>query len=138
MTALVYGEDAAVVAYVSGITGKRFGLYDRAIGVAGRRGLIGGFVFTNWTGPSIEMSLAGRGVISRSAWAAVADYVFGQCGCSRLAIHTERGNTRVRAIAPKLGFRFEGVARRMYGGQDGLTYALTADDMPAFRERWRI
>lgn len=140
MINLLFNHDIAVADFVARFTGKPFHQPFTTIGVTRPDGqLIGGFVFTSYTGDSIEMSLAGSATISRAAWAAVADYVFRQRGCSRLQVHTRRdGDKRVRRTATRLGFHMEGTARRYYGQHDALIYSLTADQFPAFRKRWRI
>ena len=137
---LLFSHDTAVANFVAGITGKPFHAPYSAIGITRPDGqIVGGFVFTGYTGDSIEMSLAGAATISRAAWAAIADYVFRQMGCSRLQVHTRRdGDKRVRRTATRLGFHMEGTARRYYGRRDALVYSLTISQLPAFRKRWRI
>lgn len=138
---VLLGQDTAVSEYVGRIVGKPFNMdaLKTTMGVTNTEGrLIGGYVFTGYTGPSIELSLAGKGVALRSTWLAVLSYVFDQLGCVRLQVHTRRDNARARKQASRLGFRYEGTMRRYYGDMGGLVYSLTADDLPAFRERWRI
>lgn len=138
---LMLGQDTAVSEFVGRIVGKPFHADAMAstIGVVSPEGrLIGGYVFTGYTGPSIEMSLAGSGVALRSTWGAVLAYVFDQLGCVRLQVHTRRDNARARKQATRLGFRYEGTMRRYYGDCPGLVYSLTADDLPAFRARWKL
>ncbi len=141
MIAILTGHDATVAEWVGGKLGKPFHAADMlsAIGVLSPDGrLIGGYVFTGFTGDCIEMSLAGSGVAFRSTWAAVLDYVFRQLGCVRLQVHTRRDNARARKQAARLGFRYEGTLRRYYGDCPGLLYSLTVDDLAAFRERWGL
>ncbi len=138
---ILLGHDAAVAEYVGKIVGKPFHMdaLSSTIGVTDPAGrLIGGYVFTGYTGPSIEVSLAGKGVALRSTWAAVIGYVFDQLHCVRLQVHTRRDNARARKQATRLGFRYEGTLRRYYGDTAGLVYSLTADDLPAFRSRWHL
>lgn len=137
---LLFGHDTAVADFVGRINGKPFHEPYTAIGLTRADGqLIGGFVFTGYTGDCVEMSLAGPATISRSSWAMVADYVFRQMGCSRLQVHTRKDNNkRVKRTATRLGFHMEGTARRYYGDHDALVYSLTADQLPKFRRRWRI
>ena len=136
---LVFGHDATVAEWVGKAIGKPFHPPFTAFGLVNREGhLRGGFVFTGWTGDAVEMSLAGAACLTRSAMAAVEHYVFRQLGCARLEVHTRKGNKRARKIIPKMGFKFEGVSRRLYGREDGLCFSITADDLPALRARWRI
>lgn len=128
-----------VAAFVAQSAGKPFHPPYKAIGITGASGaLTGGFVFTGYNGDGIEVSVAGRGVASREAWRATLSYVFDQLKCVRLEMHTRDSNKRVKRILPKFGMKFEGRARRFYGREDGCTYALTIDDLPAFRVRWGL
>jgi len=138
MVVLDRTEDVA--AFVAKIGGKPFFPPFTAIGVANDAGaLTGGFVFTGFNGDGIELSLAGRGVVGRDGWRAVLAYVFDQLGCKRLQMHTRKSNRLVRMmLSKKLQFHFEGTARRFYGNEHGLIFSLTADDLPAFRSRWRL
>ncbi len=136
---LLIGHDETVASWVGQINGKMFAQPFTAIGLVDGAGrLRGGFVFTGFNGDGVEMSLAGAACLSRGALQAVANYVFEQLGCVRLQLHSRRSNKRVLRQAPRLGFRFEGVSRRQYGKEDGIRYALTIDDLPAFRAKWRI
>lgn len=147
MTTLLYGHDKSVAKWVGDKCRQAYSdafldsnpLMYRSIGVIDGDGtLVGGYVFTNHNGSSIELSLAGRGVLSRDGWKAAIDYVFGELNCYRLQSHTRRSNKAVLRQLTRLGFRHEGTARRYYGSEDGICYALTVDDLAAFREKWKI
>jgi len=142
---LLFGHDDAVAEWVSKQPyGKPFHQPFSTFGVVDEAGHIrAGFVFTGFTGDTVEMSLAAdrwrwRSRDWRGALAAMLHYVFEQCGCSRLQVHTSASNKGVRKQLPRMGFRFEGTCRRMYGKENGLQYSLTVDDLPAFREKWKI
>ena len=136
---ILLGQSQTVADWVAQRGGKPFHPPFEAIGIIGAAGaLTGGLVFTGYNGDGIEVSVAGHGIASRSAWRATVDYVFGQLRCKRLAMHTRRSNKIVRHILPRFGMTFEGVARRFYGNEDALVFSLTADEVPAFRARWRL
>jgi RimJ/RimL family protein N-acetyltransferase len=136
---ILLGHDETVADWVGNINGKPFHAPFTAIGVLNGEGMLtGGYVFTGFNGDGVEVSMAGRGCISRSACAAMLSYVFEQLGCSRLQMHTRRSNKTLRKLAPRLGFHHEGVARKFYGKEDGLLFSLTTDDLSAFRAKWRI
>jgi RimJ/RimL family protein N-acetyltransferase len=135
---IVLGQSEAVAEWVARQCGKPFHPPFEAIGIAGPAGLTGGFVFTGFNGDGVEVSVAGHGIASRGAWRAACAYVFDQLGCARMQMHTRRSNKAVRTILPRFGMKFEGVARRFYGDEDGLVFSLTADDVAAFRARWRL
>lgn len=136
---LLLGHDETVANWVATHVGKTFHAPYTAIGVIDGEGTLrGGFVFTSFTGDAIEVSLAGRGCVGRGVWPGVLGYVFDQLNCARLSIHTRRSNKAVTKQAPKLGFKYEGVSRRLYGDEDGIAYSIVRDDLPAFRKRWRL
>jgi RimJ/RimL family protein N-acetyltransferase len=138
---LLFGHDETVAEWVAGQPfGQKFSPPYTTIGVISNGRLTGGFVFTSYdaAGPSVNISLAGRGVLAPAIWASVLDYVFVQMKCVRLGCHTSKANKMVRRCLPHLGFKFEGTARRKYGDNDGYSFSLTIDDLPAFRKRWRL
>lgn len=137
---ILLGHSQAVGDWVARINGKAFHPPFEAIGIIDSDGtLTGGYVFTGFNGDGVELSLAGRGVVSRAGWRVVLDYVFNQLGCSRMQMHTSRRNKRVcknlHELFPK---GFEGIAKRFYGKDDGVVFALTKDDLGAFKARWRL
>src|SRR6185312_16202937 len=124
---ILLGHSQTVGDWVARINGKAFHPPFEAIGIIDRDGtLTGGYVFTGFNGDGVELSLAGRGVVSRDGWRVVLDYVFNQLGCSRMQMHTSRRNKRVcknlHELFPK---GFEGIAKRFYGKDDGVVFALT-------------
>lgn len=136
---IVFGQSKTVAGWASSLLGKPFHPPFETIGVLDGRGtLSGAFVFTGFNGDGIEVSAAGRGIASREAWRAAVSYVFGQLKCSRMQMHTRRSNKRVTSILPRFGMKYEGIARRFYGSEDGVLYSLTTDDLAGFKARWRL
>lgn len=135
---ILLGHDEAVAQWVSTFTGKPFQPPYTAIGSVQDGRLTGGFVFTDFNGTSIELSLAGHGVTHRGLWRAILHYVFEQLKADRIQIHTAISNKTVQKLAPRLGFAYEGKSRRFYGREDAFVYSLVRDDLPSFRRRWRL
>lgn len=139
---LLFGHDKTVAEWVAAQAHSKapcdpytaFGFVD------GNGRLAGGAVFTGYNGDMVELSLAGRAMATRSGWAAITSYVFDQLGCSRLQMHTRRSNRHVlRMLAKRLGVQYEGVARHYFGKDvHGVVYALTLDNLAAFKAKWRI
>lgn len=126
---LLTGEHDIVAAYVGSHTGDQYTDVMRALGILSQEGrIIGGVLLTNYTGFGVEMTLAGRGCISRTAWQAIGDMAFGELGCQRLSVTTRKSNKRVCRLAPRMHFRFEGIARRFYGSEDGVVLSLLKDE----------
>lgn len=138
---LLFGHDKTVAEWVAAQARIKAPTADyTAFGFVDRHGvLVGGCVFTGYTGDSIELSLAGRAAATRGGWAAIIQYVFVQLGCQRLQMHTNRRNKHtLRMLAGRLGCRYEGVARRFFGKDDGIVYSMTTEDLPAFKAKWKI
>ncbi|RVL48485.1 N-acetyltransferase [Sinorhizobium meliloti] len=126
---LLSNEPAIVSAFVSGQTGDQYTDVMRALGILSREGrIIGGVLLTNYTGFGVELTLAGRGCISRTAWQAIGDLAFGDLGCQRISVTTRKSNKRVCKLAPRLKFKFEGIARKYYGKEDGVMFSLLRDE----------
>lgn len=136
---VLFGHDESVAEWVGKQVGKPFAPPFVAFGAINSEGtLTAGAVFTNYQKDSIELSIAGHGVIQRGLWHAIINYVFDQLACSRLGIVTSERNKAVRRMAPQMGFTFEGKLRKKFGSSDGFVYSLIDDDLPAFRKRWKI
>ena len=82
----------------------------------------------------LRASFEGRGLITRSA-RAITDVAFAQVGLNRVVIRAGVENERSRAIAERLGFTSEGIARGEGRGSGGfydlVVYAMLADE-------WRV
>ena len=80
-----------------------------------------------WIGAEYE----GRGLVT-SAAAAVLDQAFGPLSLERVSLHTDPANERSRAVARRLGFVEEGVARQGTAfadeRRDELMYGLLAHE----------
>ena len=126
---MLRGEPEIVSAFVSGQTGDIYSDVMRALGILSAEGrIIGGVLLTNYTGHGVEMTLAGKGCISRTAWQAIGDMAFGELGCQRISVTTRKSNKRVCKLAPRLKFKFEGIARKFYGKEDGVMFSLLRDE----------
>lgn len=126
---IVIGCDGAVAAYISAATGDRLHEPFRTIGVYDASGaLIGGLAVDHWTGFGAEISGAGKGIVLRSVRNVLCDLVFGYLGCRRMGITVRKSNKPMQRLAPRLGFTFEGKARKYYGAEDGLVYSLLSEE----------
>jgi ribosomal-protein-serine acetyltransferase len=77
----------------------------------------------------------GRGTMT-AAVAALVDRAFGELALNRLEIRTDVRNTRSRALAERLGFRYEGTLRQSYRVNDerysdDAVYSLLASEARA-------
>jgi RimJ/RimL family protein N-acetyltransferase len=125
---IVYGQDAVVADWAGEMLGLQFSAPYVAIGFSrDGMGLHGAAVFNGWNGSNIDLTVYGPGPWTRGCLAAVFGYVFNQLGARRLTVRTARGNKSMLRLLPRLGFAFEGVARRWYGPNkrdDGVQFAM--------------
>jgi ribosomal-protein-serine acetyltransferase len=80
----------------------------------------------------LDRAHQGRGVMT-SAVAALADHAFGGLNLNRLEIRTDVENAPSRAVAERLGFRYEGTLRQSYRVtderySDDAVYSLLASE----------
>ena len=84
----------------------------------------------------LDRAHRGRGIMT-SAVAALVDHAFASLNLNRLEIRTDVENAPSRAIAERLGFRYEGILRQSYRVtderySDDAVYSMLASD-PARR-----
>ena len=126
---ILIGADQRVADFVAHATGDLMTNPFRTIGIWNERGrLVGGLCLNGYTGAGIELSGAGKAICLRSARQKLCDLVFGFLGCRRMSITVRKSNKRMRALAPRLGFKFEGIARAYYGNEDGLVLSLLSNE----------
>ena len=84
--------------------------------------IIAGAVFNCFTGPSIDVTVAGHGW-TQGFLSAVGDYVFRQLGCLRIEITTEQ--EKIARVSERMGGKREGVLRNKFGrGRDGIVLGI--------------
>ena len=86
--------------------------------------IVGGAVFNAWNGANVELSLAGRGSVSRQAFRDMAEYAFRQIGTRRITMHTKAGNRRLIGQALRNGFALEGFRTRFFPDDDAVALVL--------------
>lgn len=107
----------------------------RAIGFAADGELVGATIFNDFNGSNIEITIYGPGCMTREAIRFCFDYAFRQQGVKRITARTRRDNVEMRKLFPRLGFIYEGTAKRYFGpdkGDDALLFAL----FPDAAEKW--
>lgn len=125
---LVFKEDEKVASFVSDRIGHVISPPFVAIGMTadGKR-YCGGAVFNNWNGSNIEITVAMDKPVSRGVIRALHHYVFVQSKATRVTAHTRRSNKKAQRVLPRLGFKFEGIAKRYFGPErqdDAICYVL--------------
>lgn len=120
--------DERVVWFVSAKVGTRFYMPYTAMGVERDGAILGGAVFNCFTGPDVEMTVAGEArAFTRGFYRAVYRYLFGQLGCERVSITTE--SLDVVRLAERLGAQVEGMKRNCFGrGRDAFLLGILKDE----------
>lgn len=90
-----------------------------SIGLLENGRIIGGVVYTTYTGNGIMMNVAGgyKGWINRAFIRAAFAYPFKQLGCTRVSGLVRVDNFAAQQFDERLGFKREGLVRR--GDDDG-------------------
>lgn len=94
-----------------------------AVGSDGR--LVGGVLYINFRGPSIEMTSAGEpGWLTKGNLRSFFGYPFNQLGVRRVTGIVHRKNKHARDINERLGFKLEGVCRHGFKDGDAMIYGM--------------
>lgn len=90
-----------------------------SIGLLENGRIVGGVVYTMYTGNGIMMNVAGgyKGWINRAFIRAAFAYPFKQLGCTRVSGLVRADNYAAQQFDERLGFKREGLVRR--GDDDG-------------------
>lgn len=86
--------------------------------------IVGGAVFNNWNGANVELSLAGRGAVTRQAFRDMAEYAFRQIRARRITMHTKAANLRLVFQAERNGFAREGMRKAFFPDDDAVALVL--------------
>lgn len=89
--------------------------------------IVGGCVWNNWNGANVELSLAGRGAVTRQAFRDMAEYAFRQIGVRRITMHTKARNHRLIDQAKRNGFAVEGYRKHFFPDDDAAALVLLRD-----------
>lgn len=88
---------------------------------------VGAFLVHNWTGEAAEISVATDrpGIIGREVWRQLAQFVFGQLGCSVVLTRSDAGNKKVQRLMSALGANIVKVPDARGVGRDETITTLT-------------
>jgi hypothetical protein len=97
---------------------------DQVISVTSEGKLLGGNIYTGYTGVSIQLHMAGfqPNWASRDFLWVAFDYPFNQLGCKKVFGQVPETNTRALEIDLKLGFKIEAKIEDVF--PDGACYVL--------------
>lgn len=111
------------------LTSAKFTHY-QCVGVMRGEKLVGVVCFHNHVGPNVEVSVASDDPrwLSAGVLRALAHYPFEILKVARVSAVTHKRNKRARKGVERLGFKLEGVLRKMYENDDACVYGLLRED----------
>jgi len=103
---------------------------DRVISVTSEGNLLGGNIFTGYTGASIHTHTAGfaKNWANRDFLWAIFDYPFNQLGCKKVFGQVPEYNTKALEIDLKLGFKIEAKIDDVFPDGACLVLSLARED----------
>lgn len=131
------GIDQVAADWVAEQLGLPIGCFDpcAAVGVTLHGQLVAGVVFSNYRpfpeGAIIDASIAATAPrwATRSVLRDFFSYPFCQMKATRLQVACRKSNKHARQFVLRLGFRMEGVARRMWDGKhDAVVYSMMPEE----------
>ena len=126
---LLFGHDSIVLQWAGAKLQTHFphGIGIGVVDAAG--GLRGAFVLEPWNQYCAELNVYSEQALTRAVLRDFCRYVFDHLHLARLQAHTERNNKSVKRGLPKIGCKWDGVAKNWYRPQrDGLRFYLTPAD----------
>lgn len=101
-----------------------------SLGIGDDEKLLAAIVYTDYTGYSMQLSIAAESPrwCSRTALKAIFHYPFNDCNCVRVTACVAKKNTRSRRLVQGLGFKQEGVVRRGFAVDDLIVYGMLKDE----------
>jgi hypothetical protein len=118
---IITGYDAEVAEWMFAISNSRPMQFNMAIGLADETGLVGGVMFTGWNGSDAEVHFYGPGTLTRRVVRMIMGIAALQLDVNRLTVRT-RKKSMARGVT-KLGAKFEGIIKRLYGPTDSAEHA---------------
>lgn len=126
---LILGEDETVAAVVAAGLNRAVLPPFTAMGIVGSDGLLrGGYVFNDFNGSNIELTVFAPGLMTRGHFRAIAAYCFDQLGCRRVTARTLKSNRKASRALTKAGFKFEAVLRGYFPEGDAVLYRMLKDE----------
>jgi RimJ/RimL family protein N-acetyltransferase len=133
---LVFGRDDEVASWAGqqlkrsplGGLSRGFVKPFTTIGICNAGHYTGAYVFNDFNWPDIEITVVGRGAITRDAFKAAAHYVFVQLGCIRVSARVRSDNIRLIKMMERIGFVREGCVRRHFIDADGILMGMLKEE----------
>jgi RimJ/RimL family protein N-acetyltransferase len=95
--------------------------------------IVGGWLFNDYNGHNVEISVALDRPLTRGMIRAVQNYVFEQLKCRRVTARCREKNEKSAKLIRRLGFHHEGRQPFYYGDDAAVIFGLTASKTPLTR-----
>ncbi len=126
---LVYEHPHIIADWLGKRLGEKFSAPYKVIGGVRNEALVCAWLFNQYNGRNIEVSVASDGAINRGFIYAAADYVFNQLGCKRASCHVSINNHKSISFIERIGWKREGYRENWYeDGSDAILYGMKKED----------
>jgi RimJ/RimL family protein N-acetyltransferase len=122
---LVYDRKEEVAAYLESKLETTLTPPFLTIGIEEDGKIVGGWLFNEYNGWNIEISVALSRPLTRGMIRAVNHYVFQQLKCRRVTARCRESNEKSATLIRRLGFRHEGRQPFYYGDDAALIFGKT-------------
>lgn len=126
---LVFGRDEEIAAYLEGKLSTRLTPPYTTIGIEADGRIVGGWLFNDYNGHNVEISVALDRPLTRGMIKAVSHYCFSQMKVRRVTARCRESNTKSAALIRRLGFRHEGRLPFYYGDEAALIFGKTDSEI---------
>lgn len=95
------------------------------IGIEENGRIVGGWLFNDYNGSNIEISVALDRPLTKGMIKSIRNYVFEQLKCRRVTARCRESNVKSATLIRRLGFRHEGRQPFYYGDDAALIFGKT-------------
>ena len=96
---------------------------------------VGSFVFNGFTGDNVELTIACHERVTIRIARYIALIAFFDLGCNRITARTRQSNQRAIRAMLAVGFKFEGVAREYFSGEDAILFGMLAKEQKLVKRK---
>lgn len=124
-SSLVFGQDEKVLSYLESRLDTKLNPPFTTIGIEKRGEIVGGWLFNDYNGHNVEISVALDTQLTRGMIRAVKDYLFNQMKVRVVTGRCRDGNLSSRELMTRLGFIYRGHIPFYFGTEGARLYTYT-------------
>lgn len=122
---LVFGQDYKVLAYLESRLETKLHPPFTTIGIEKDGEIVGGWLFNDYNGHNVEISVALDTQLTRGMILAIKDYLFNQMKVRVVTGRCRDSNLASHQLMTRLGFHFEGRIPFYFGTEGARLYTYT-------------